>query len=601
MRNVTPSRAAFFFLASLPLLAGCAVDPSPAGELTDHTTTALSGAATSPSSAAVASSSGIATSPGLVAAPITPITPIPLPVAAPAPVVRAIATGAAWQHVTVTGTALDGVSGATVSVTGEYTVIHGRAAIGSSDLSSAAQSALAASMATSAQVAGVDEIIIVPKATADAAVATSISEPADGRSKPMISICSDSDETYSKDYSINNAWSYAKTTDGHGFTGNLSVNAGVAVRFTGNVDYTIKRHLYFGCIPYAVVHSVSAVGAGTVTADLVANATFAGKWSDEETIADPTLGTITLPGVPIPITFTLPIRVGLDAAAQASLTANASFSAIGSYTIACNSSGCDGTKEGVYGFQGNQPPSVSVSANVKVTPYAEAALHASVISDWLASAEVGLRASLPTNLFGYVGNGCGDANGDGVNEWVTGLSVDMGVSADVRASAEFLGSDYGPWSWNVWTQHVGFWPVNGGVFDPMVTGTAGGFAVTMQGRMRPCYPFTDAMSYLVTWSDGSTSNVSSAPSQARFSEPHHTFATAGVKPISVEAVSDAAGRTIGTSATRDVDAFYIQPIPITILRADHLLVRNAPRGRSRSGAPSAGPAGAPCPSRAPPR
>jgi hypothetical protein len=465
-----------------------------------------------------------------------------------------MASGPSWSHVLLSGNATDGTTGAAVALNGEYYVMNGRAAIASTDMPAQTKSALAASIgATPVPPPGSDEIIVVPRSTSDGTVAAANGGPR------LLSLCSDSDQTYStKSYSVNDSWPYTKSTDGHGFTGSASVNAGVAARFQGFVDYSIKHVL---CFPYLVFHDVRVTGGGTVTANLTADASFEDSWSDEVTVANPTLGTVTIPGpIPIPITLSVPIRAGLTAQARADFKGSSSFSAIGDFSITCSLAGCSGTKEAVYGFTGGGTPTASVTGNAKVTPYAEANLHASIFSDWLASAEVGLRASLPTSVFAYAGNTCGDADGDGVNEWVTGASVDMSVAADVRASAEFVGQTLGPASWNVWNSHVGFWSLNGGVFDPMVTATDSLLTATVKGQMRPCYPFADAVSYDVAWGDGATTTTSSSPTQL-FSQSH-SYSTLGTKTIRVDALTDAQGRSLGTSATRNVSTIMIAPRPI---------------------------------------
>jgi hypothetical protein len=75
--------------------------------------------------------------------------------------------------------------------------------------------------------------------------------------------------------------------------------------------------------------------------------------------------------------------------------------------------------------------------------------------------------------------------------------------------------------------------------------------------MRSCWPYTDAITYRITWSDGSISNFTGSPT-ALFTQDHD-FATYGIKPIKLEAIRDAAGRDLagaGAASTRNV---YLKP------------------------------------------
>jgi hypothetical protein len=73
--------------------------------------------------------------------------------------------------------------------------------------------------------------------------------------------------------------------------------------------------------------------------------------------------------------------------------------------------------------------------------------------------------------------------------------------------------------------------------------------------MRSCWPFDDAVTYRVTWNDGTvTDHVGAAKSLLAI---QHTFPSYGVKAVHVEAVSDSAGRVLGGVGDRSI---YLSPL-----------------------------------------
>ena len=153
---------------------------------------------------------------------------------------------------------------------------------------------------------------------------------------------------------------------------------------------------------------------------------------------------------------------------------------------------------------------------MRVTPWVEGAVKAKLLDDDIAYAQVGVRAKLNGELWGYVGNTCGDGDHDGVNEFVSGATLDLGVGIDVVAKAGILGSNLGPWDWNVWNQHLAFWGT-GSALDPIFygRGCGGQNAATMKVAMRPCWPYNDTVTYKMNWT--TASSPSSAATRTRCS------------------------------------------------------------------------------------
>lgn len=481
--------------------------------------------------------------------PVTrPPAPTPLPVEPdpPTPVARQVLpttnhlvqtleTGAGWRRVQLAGSAVDGSTGGPVTLSGEYYVINGRNAIAGTTLVEGARQALINKMKAAPALADDDEeIIIVPvtlNQTAQADVAA-------------LAFCDDDNgKSFSKTYAIDESYPYAIAPEDK-FVGRASFYARLHGALTASVRYDIKRTL---CVPIPVIRRVSVSASADLYAEADIDATFKRNDSREVRVAAPIIGTVALPVIPIPITFSVPITAGMDVSSSGQVRAHAAYNAHGEFDVGCSSRGCDGSKSASHGFTPTGAPILGVKGRVTVTPWVKAALHANVVSDDFAYAEVGVKASLRGDAWGYTGNGCGDANDDGTPEFVSASTLDLGVSIDIVAAAGFFGSDYGPWPWNIWNAHLVSWGTGMDTLNPIFYATASApealLTANLHGQMRPCWPHTDDVTYQVTWNDGTTSLFTGAP--GALLPMDHTYDSYGDKPVNIVAVSDAAGRTLG--------------------------------------------------------
>jgi hypothetical protein len=468
---------------------------------------------------------------------------LPPPADISAPVTQTLESGDGWSRVHVTGSAVDAVTGAPTAVDDEYVVINGRGAIDKTSLSAPARQALTAKFAAvPAPAVGDDEIIIVPKRLDDAAQAPFAS----------YGLCDDENgKSVSESYTFDRVVPYHLSD-----TGNLSGTGDFAARFKGTVSGVVSFDIKFSwCIPSIVLHRVTVTGNADVIGNAVIDAAFSDQWSWSTQLADPTLGTVVLPGLPIPVTFTLPITAGIDASAQAQLHFNGAYEAQGAFNVWCNGGGCTGSSSATHAFTPQGSPNFSVNGTATVTPWVEGAVHANVLADWVAYAEVGVRAKLGGQLWAHDGTGCGDGDGNGHDESVSALTLDLNIGIDVLAKAGILGDDLGPWDWNVWNHELGFWSLGDtSAMAPMFTsaGISNSALTTanMRASMRPCWPYTDAVTYRVTWNDGAVDYISGPPSQVL--PVQHRFAGYGVRTFHIDAVSDAAGRQINAGVDHSV-------------------------------------------------
>jgi hypothetical protein len=528
----TDNRLAFLYpMVALLLTGACATDPTAPNPEPDTSTGSgtLTAIAVRP-----------AGTPTLVAKPLPPIPPPPTdPVA---PTVLALETGTGWRRVQVSGTAEDLASGTMQTLGNEFYVIDGRAAINNTALPANTRAVLAGQLNTMPMPAdGDDELIIVPKGLNDALQSN----------VEIAALCDDSTKTFGKTYNFDKSYNYHRSSEPGALVGSGDFRTRLQGTITGEVKYSIRYHW---CWPTFVFHRLTVHGDANLVADATLVAQFQKQWSWNTKVAEPVLGTVSLFG--IPITFTAPITVGLDAQAAATLNFNGSYQAHGNFDIHCNGNGCDGSKDATSGFTSGASPTMSVDGKVKVIPWAEGAIRATLLDSSIAYAQVGVRAKLTGELWGYAGNTCGDGDHDGVNEFVTAATLDLGVGIDVVAKAAILGDNLGPWSWNVWQQHLAFWGT-GNALDPIFYGRScgGQNMATMKVAMRPCWPYNDTVTYKMTWGDGAITNFSGHPDTLLTQA--HSYGINGLKSIRVDAVQDSKGRDMAGDVTRTVNISWL--------------------------------------------
>jgi hypothetical protein len=418
-----------------------------------------------------------------------------------------------------------------------------------------------------------DEVTVIDPETAEAGAAflaaNGGSPSASVTAKPGVTAslwgsCDNYDKTFSKTISKTYNYDYTKTTESGAFTGTGKFNAQLVASGTGSVTVRVKRVQTYilGCRTYsASFKRAQFQGNVDVTGKANIDAKFERAWKWKHKVAQPHIGSIStaVGPVPIKINFSVPVVVGIDASAKATLKFDAAAVARGSLNYTCTSSSCSGSRNYSVTWQNGQSPSIDAQAQVKVSPYVYAGLHANYFFDSFAYAEVGIKARLDSDLWAYTGNQCGDADGDGVNEYVSAATLDAALAIDLEAKAGALGSDYGPWPYNLWNKRLGFWTLAGGsALTPMnslSTPLLGGSTVTSKGSMRPCWPYNDQVKYRINWNDGTSEEFWSL-AKTPFTKSRQ-YATFGNKIVSVTAVEDAKGRVLNRTSN---DSITTSPI-----------------------------------------
>ncbi|QRN97582.1 hypothetical protein JRI60_00355 [Archangium violaceum] len=353
---------------------------------------------------------------------------------------------------------------------------------------------------------------------------------------------------------------------GGSFSGNISLTGNAQATATGDIRVRLKRFKIFGvCIPdgvrfdYAHAYGNAVVNYGTTLSGSVNYAT-SQPW--EWQIAKPFLFSFAffIGPIPVYVGFNLPITAGLSlsASASGSITYNGAQAATGSFDYTCTLDGCSGWSS--FSSSNLQAPTTlsgHVTGRIQPTLYAQLAIRGYLYDEGFAYAQVGVRPYLYGDLWGYYGNQCGDADGDGIFETVDALTFDLDWQVYVTAQADsFLTSEK---RWNLWNNsrgHLNFWDLlssGSRAVQPMLLGSAtvpANVAQTYSARMRPCWPYGDTVNYQLGWGDGSTSYPSGAPASPV--SVSHAWSSTGAKGLSLIARNDSHGRQFNKTTSRTI-------------------------------------------------
>jgi hypothetical protein len=376
-----------------------------------------------------------------------------------------------------------------------------------------------------------------------------------------LSGCPDQIHTRSKSLSINTPLNYSGSLGG-GFSGSMSATGNMSGSATGLVEFAIKRtRVLWACVPYgARFNHARAYGNASVGYGAAINGNLNYNYAWQTEIAKPHLGALSfwIGPVPVYVGFNLPINLGLDV--QATVTGNINYngsqSATGSFDYTCRLSGCTGSSNYNLGGNNQQTLTGSVSGRVYPNIWAQVAVRAYLYTEWVAYAQVGVRPYLRGDLWGYYGNTCGDADGDGINETVSALTFNLDWQLYLTGQARAFGSTPSQWNlWNTPRYHIRFWDLLGGssALRPMISGTSTATVnvpKSFSAKMRPCWPYTDSVTYRFAWGDGSTTTLSGAPQS--WTPSSHTWTTTGTKAMSLTSLSDSRGRSLNQATSRTI-------------------------------------------------
>ena len=427
-----------------------------------------------------------------------------------------------------------------------------------------------------------DELRISEQQGAPTPYLQSILEPMDPSLRATGDRCPDTLGTASKEFNAYKPLHLEKNLD-EGLTGTLTSTG--EIKATVNTEVQVlkirKPFLFFGCVTTGFhLEHIKLVADGSLSYGATLEGTVAYEQSWKFPIARVPLAIIPIPVGPaliIPIDISLPITAGIDV--HANTTGQISYTAekkIGiNYTAECTLDGCSSnTTVSKPDPADLTPVTAGIQGRIEPSVWAQAAVRAGIFDALYA--QVGLRPYLDGDLWGYTGYNCGDADGDGEEEFVQGgyfdLNWRLNLTAEVGASV--LASKEWPELFSTGRQHIYFknlvTSVPGGwtPFDPMLRGPATtgqhdptGYTI----RMRPCFPFSkdneraapagllrdNTIQYRLNWGEGTDVNFTGDTFDQVFTE-RHTWDTAGTPRPRVTLVSDGHGRTYDRTYTRPI-------------------------------------------------
>lgn len=383
------------------------------------------------------------------------------------------------------------------------------------------------------------------------------------------------DSSKSKTWNLNNNALSQNFNLGGGFTGNFNIQLPFVTNGTAKLNYSVKKSF---CVPYKFrFKNVQANGQAALggNAQLSANASLAYKWEHDWQLAKPHLGQIFfwIGFIPIKIDFYLPISAGvkLDAKVSGTLAQSFDLGAAGSFNYTCTADDCTGGSS----FQDSFETSglhASVQAEVEAEANAKVQVRAEVWHGSLINAQAGVKGFAKAKVWAYYGNNCGDADGDGQNETVQAALAEAEAGIDFIYSIggglvpDYSGSSNGA-RWN-----LGWWDLlgEGGstVLSPMLAGPSSaqvGDTVSYVVRMRPCYPYTQAVD-LQMGPDSWSGTLKIAKPKSAFPAENSTtlsrsFPTGGVRSITATAIRDSKGRELRAASSRPLDVAQPQIYP----------------------------------------
>lgn len=387
--------------------------------------------------------------------------------------------------------------------------------------------------------------------------------------------CNNKDIVQSKTFELSSPIHAVHHLGGTGFTGNVSLSGQAAVNALGEVSVTLKRSgIWHLCIPYGVkLHHARVKGAVRIEqgATVSGSIAYANPKAWEWEIAKPFLFSIDFMAGPIPVHvgFNMPITAGFDEKGiTASVTGEVTYSdqrsISGDFDYRCSGTDCSGDARLDSKDLGAQPVTASLSGRFQPSLYAQVAFRGYVYSDSVAYAQAGIRAYLMGDLWGYYGNRCDDADGDGRAETVDALTFDLDWQLKVVGQADTLLTS--EWRKDIWTSprwHAQFWDLlrgNGSrALTPIVAPVPAGAGGVPANRpwayrvaMRSCWPYDAPVDYELDWGEGGPAQPLTGEA-ATAGVATHVWTRPGSYSLTAVALRDAHGRKLGKTTRRAVE------------------------------------------------
>lgn len=354
------------------------------------------------------------------------------------------------------------------------------------------------------------------------------------------------------------------------FEGTLDAKLPVNAQVDASVQYKVKKAF---CAPYkfrliqAVVAGHAEIDQGGITAD--AKLKYTNDWKWKKNLYTANLGgfTVQLGPIPVYLKFTLPLDFGIDTKVdiQGEAHLKAEIDARAEFNVTCTASSCNGTSSLTRTFD-IADPELALQLEAEARIWAKASVKMEVYDDSLGYASVGAEGYVKGHLFGYYGNMCGDGDGNGTNEYVSALLLDIDAGYEIDAKLGGLLLPDRDWTLLGDSYHLAWWDLlgNGGssVLTPMISGPDNpdaGASATYTFETRPCWPYTDTVT--LSWNGPVNGSGTVTPPNGSLSDTE--IVPAGTHVQRAYPVSDSHGRTFGSIYDSEMDV-YAGVLPPTV-------------------------------------
>lgn len=379
----------------------------------------------------------------------------------------------------------------------------------------------------------------------------------------------------------NRTWSYSESLYSqnlpfsNGIQGQLTLDLPVTGQVNVAATYKIRK-----CLGVPVgFRFVGATANGNAAlagdGDLEASLSTSAIWEKEWKLAEPELGEVSfsIGWIPVRLVFTLPVYAGarFEAAFAGEVSAHLEATASGTFSYNCTTDTCSGTSDFTDQFEFTGPDG-QATLDLEAQAHARVMLRVGLYSSNFAYVEGGFKAYAKAGIWGYAGNTCGDANGDGTNDPAVALVADLswGYQFAYGMGGWLLPDDLeytGGHEYLIgWRDLLG--PGGSTVFAPMIVGpstVAQGAPVTYTLQMRPCYPYTDPVT--LTMAPGTWTGGGAVTPPAGTTTVQRTFSSPGDQTVVATATTDSRGRNLQAPTSRPLSVTATPPAAPTALAA----------------------------------
>lgn len=382
------------------------------------------------------------------------------------------------------------------------------------------------------------------------------------------------------------------------FKGTFSVNAPA----TGKVDYEFRfAYKALSCfkVPYAFrFENVRTSGEVDFRDTLLSlDGSFAATtgWESNRIRIFKQTFDFWLGPIPVHLGLKLDTFYGYDASVKIAGTLALANAATGKYKFdyTCTTDNCSGQHTSTVQFPNpNAGLRASATIDATVAPYLGLEFTGYAYTESLLSGGFGTEFSAPVNGWGIVTNICEDGDGDGKNELLSSLVLDVNAQLALYGKWTLFSKTRTGW-FDLNVNLPGWTPVktsniqgrNGSrefyalqrnlyfnefhkgdasAFSPIIKGGAiaeAGDPTSYSASLRSCVParFKNKVSYAMNWGDGSYGQLTSSASEPVSAS--HSWASAGPKTITFTAQSDGQGRKLNTSTSRTINVTESTSLP----------------------------------------